>query len=182
MVNVDPKEVEEIIRILQSGSDVERLNAKLAPHGVSIEYNDEILQSGAAGGYTGDKLVINPNKLHLLQQNAPYMRTLISHELVHKGQMDRVRQAGQDPVAIANKISDKYGAGKEGPVDVAAYTEEPIEAMALAKNAVDSMRRSGVDVQKGLRRGDARYHSPVPIHTGGKRFHKYAYQYAQERP
>jgi len=178
---VDPAEIDEIVRILRSNSDIARLNARLAPHSVSIEWNEEVDKVGAPGGWSGEKMIVNPKMLRVLQAYPDSLRELISHELVHREQSQRVQAAGKDPVEIATQTSDRYMPTGNEPVDVNAYLEEPAEAMALAKNAVDKMRSQGynqIQMKELLRRGHARRASPVRITGKGQRFHKYAYQYA----
>ena len=179
VVRPNEDEIQEIIRIIQSSDDINELNQQLAPYGVSIEDNPEIKTANAPGGYTGDKMVINPAWLWQLQRWPDYLYTLVSHELVHKGQADRIRAAGKDPVEISQQIADRYLRQGGRTADTVAYTEEPIEAMPLALNAVNAYRQAGKDVGPALRSGEIKRFSPVPISPGkGRRFMKYAAKYA----
>ena len=122
------------------------------------------------GGVFGGVFLLNPAGLFHLSRQPGRLRQTLVHELVHVLQRSRSKPEDMDRI----DANDTAKLNRLGPREY--YNQEPLEAMALAKNAYDAMIAAGVDPLEALRKGTASRYSPIPVDS--RRFDKYLYQYA----
>ena len=173
VVNPMPEDVEAVIAIIRSGrkTPLATLNQALAPYRVRIEDHAMFHEYPGAGGGAAANGTVYLNPSAVFRCSDFTLRQLITHELVHSGQrlksdpgdLDRIER--NDMAKLRRLGIQKY------------YCKEPLEAMALARNAYDTMRGAGVDIKAALRAGTAARYSPMPLGDDHRLFDKYLYAY-----
>jgi hypothetical protein len=160
-------------------TEFERLvNQQLKPYGIEFTRTSSVLvNSGAPAAYEGDMVLVRTPDLHH-GLNVSNLMVAISHELVHRGQVEAADKKGGRE-AILRQSQRMVGPG--GRVNWRAYQQDPHETAAYARSAVDVLRNQGLNREQVLK---ALQHGRSPVNRPGdrKRFLKRAYAYAtQER-
>ena len=173
LVNPAPSDIDAVVALIWKGRSAPRadLNRKLAPYRVQVEHHPMFAEyPGAGGGAAGDGTVyLNP--LAVFNQSYSGLKLLVTHELVHSGQRQRIKHGDLDQIE-RNDMAKLRKLGVQR-----YYRKEPLEAMALARNAYDAMLDAGVDIEAALRSGKAARYSPVPLGQYHRLFDKYLYAY-----
>ena len=175
-------DIDAAVQIIRYGNHDtwQEANVLLEPHWVA--FNDSwpiLIRSGAIAGFDADTgfVLLNANGYRYCSSPTIDWRTVIEHELTHRGQMLRAYQRGGNLAKIV-KSHEKYFLGKHGEVRMDRYTTHPLEMQALARNAVSKAKTFGRDPAVLMRRGELGQYAPLAP-GDRKRFGKYAYQMLQ---
>jgi hypothetical protein len=171
-------EISDILMLARRGLEADDLNELLEPYDAIIKHHEVFDKYPAcAGGVFGTTLYVNPKALKMMTFYPAQLRALVTHELVHAGQMKGVEASGGDPADVDAKA---LAFCAKGGTDT-YYNNQHQEVMALAKNAYDAMVARGLgynQIMDYLRKDQAKNFSPYPMTKHNKMFNNYVHAYA----
>jgi hypothetical protein len=158
VVGADSEELDKIIRIIkttaiqlqdQPNKIEAELNRLLKPYHIRFDANNAQLRSAHAPGMVGPDgtvIIATPPVSHLRGPALPFMRELISHELVHNRQRANAekRKPGSAALIYQNFMAKVHPKGPGTPIDLDAYGKDKAELMAFARSCVDRMVAGGM--------------------------------------
>lgn len=163
---------------------VERLRPKLWPYNVAIDWE---MKSIAQCHFRNGMVWVNPA---LFKESPNTIKNVVKHELTHRGQSERIRQAGNFDRYTRRKHTAR---SVETVAREKAYYADKHEMMAYAQQTVDEMLKyySKADLLAKMKSGkfmasmagqkyQSLFHQNDP--ETWHRFLKYAYEYASQIP